>query len=200
MNERPAGEIVIYQTEDGQTKLDVHLERETIWLDAHQMAKLFERDQSVIVRHIGNIYKTRELSPDSTCAKNAQVAADGKIRFMDLYNLDMVLSVGYRVNSRRGTEFRIWATQVLKDHILKGYSMNEKRLREENARLKELKETIAILGRILEEKQLAAPEAEGLLKVITDYSLALSLLDDYDYGKACTIRVRTEPARFRYYL
>ncbi len=195
MNERPAGEIVIYQTEDGQTKLDVHLERETIWLDAHQMAKLFERDRSVIVRHIGNIYKTRELPPDSTCAKNAQVAADGKIRFMDLYNLDMIISVGYRVNSRRGTEFRIWATQILKDHILKGYSINENRLREENARLKELKETIAILGRILEEKQLAAPEAEGLLKVITDYSLALSLLADYDYGRL-TVRGTTAPARF----
>lgn len=195
MNERPSGEIIIYQAEDGQTTLEVRLEQETIWLDAHQMAKLFERDRSVIVRHIWNIYKTRELSPDSTCAKNAQVATDGKIRFMDLYNLDMIISVGYRVNSRRGTQFRIWATQVLKDHILKGYSINEKRLREENARLKELKEAVDILGRIIEERQLAAPEAKGLLKVITDYSLALSLLDDYDYGRL-TVTGAREPAHF----
>jgi len=195
MNQKPSGEIIIYRTEDGHTQLDVRLEQETIWLDAHQMAKLFGRDRSVIVRHIGNIYKTRELSPRATCAKNAQVAADGKIRLMDFYNLDMIISVGYRVNSRRGTQFRIWATQVLKDHILKGYSVNEKRLREENIRLKELKETVDILGRIIEERQLAAPEAEGLLKVITDYSLALSLLDDYDYGRL-TVTGTTEPAHF----
>lgn len=195
MNQKPSGEIIIYRTEDGHTQLDVRLEQETVWLDAHQMAKLFGRDRSVIVRHIGNIYKTKELSPSATCAKNAQVAADGKIRLMDFYNLDMIISVGYRVNSRRGTQFRIWATQVLKDHILKGYSINEKRLREENVRLKELKETIDILGRIIEEKQLAGLETEGLLKVITGYSLALSLLDDYDYGRL-TIQGTTEPARF----
>ncbi len=110
MNQKPSGEIIIYRTEDEHTQLDVRLEQETIWLDAHQMAKLFGRDRSVIVRHIGNIYKTRELSPSATCAKNAQVAADGKIRLMDFYNLDMIISVGYRVNSRRGTQFRIWAT------------------------------------------------------------------------------------------
>lgn len=195
MNQKPSGEIIIYRTEDGHTQLDVRLEQETIWLDAHQMAKLFGRDRSVIVRHIGNIYKTRELSSSATCAKNAQVAADGKIRLMDFYNLDMIISVGYRVNSRRGTQFRIWATQVLKDHILKGYSINEKRLLEENTRLKELKETVDILGRIIEERRLAAPEAEGLLKVITDYSLALSLLDDYDYGRL-TVTGTTEPALF----
>jgi hypothetical protein len=125
-----SGEIIIYQTEDGQAKLDVRLEKETIWLDAHRMGRLFERDRSVIVKHIRNIYKTGELSPNSTCAKNAQVAADGKIRRMDVYNLDMIISVGYKVNSKRGTEFRIWATQVLKDHIVKGYTVNEKRLRD----------------------------------------------------------------------
>ena len=151
-NDIGKGRIVIYQTEDGKTKLEVRLEQETIWLDAHQMGLLFERDRSVIVKHIRNTYKTGELLPDSTCAKNAQVAADGKIRVMDLYNLDMIISVGYRVNSLRGTQFRTWATQVLKDHILKGYSINEKRLREENKRLKELQQAIDLLGRILEER------------------------------------------------
>jgi hypothetical protein len=97
------GEIIIYQPTEGGPRLEVRLERDTIWLDAHQMASLFERDRTVIVRHIRSIYATGELSPGSTCAKYAQVAADGKIRRMDLYNLDMVISVGYRVNSRRGT-------------------------------------------------------------------------------------------------
>jgi len=194
-NDIGKGRIVIYQTEDGKTKLEVRLEQETIWLDAHQMGLLFERDRSVIVKHIRNTYKTGELLPDSTCAKNAQVAADGKIRVMDLYNLDMVISVGYRVNSLRGTQFRIWATQVLKDHILKGYSINEKRLREENKRLKELQQAIDLLGRIVEERQLAGQETEGLLKVVTDYSQALRLLDDYDYNRLA-VADTTEEARF----
>jgi prophage maintenance system killer protein len=195
MNERPAGEIVIYQAENGQATLEVRLEQETIWLNLNQMATLFERDKSVISRHLRNIFESHELEKNSVVAKNATTASDGKTYIVEHFNLDAIISVGYRVNSKRGTQFRIWATQVLKDHILKGYSINEKRLREENARLKELKETIAILGRILEEKQLAAPEAEGLLKVITDYSLALSLLDDYDYGRLA-VTGTTEPARF----
>jgi len=120
--------IVLYRTKDGRAAVDVRLERDNIWLDAHQMARLFERYRSVIVRHIRNVFQTRELDPSSTCAKNAQVAADGKIRQMDLYNLDIIIAVSYRVNSRRGTEFRIWATSVLRDHLLEGYTLNEKRL------------------------------------------------------------------------
>jgi hypothetical protein len=163
------GEIVIYQSEDGTTKLEVRLEGETIWMDAHQMGVLFERERSVIAKHVRNVYATGELQPDSTCAKIAQVAADGKTRMMDLYNLDMIISVGYRVNSRRGTEFRIWASKVLKDHIVKGYSVNEKRLKEQNQRLLELQKAVEILGRVTEERQLAGQEAEGPLKVVTDY-------------------------------
>jgi prophage maintenance system killer protein len=195
MTDMSTGEIIIYQTEDGQTKLDVRFEQETIWLDAHQMGKLFERDRSVIVKHVRNIYMNGELSPDSTCAKNAQVAADGKIRRMDIYNLDMIISVGYKVNSRRGTQFRIWATQVLKDHIIKGYTVNEKRLRDENIRLKELQETVDLLGRIIDQRQLVGQEAEGLLKVVADYSQALKLLDDYDYSRL-TIGDVTKQTRF----
>jgi prophage maintenance system killer protein len=147
------------------------------------MGALFERDRSVIVKHIRNIYRTGELSPDATCAKNAQVAADRKTRVMDLYNLDMIISVGYRVNSKRGTQFRMWATQVLKDHIFKGYTINEKRLKEQNERLRELQQTVDLLGRIVEERKLAGQEADGLLRVIADYSLALRLIDDYDYSR-----------------
>ena len=106
MMETPRGEIVIYRAEDGETGLQVRLEQDTVWLDAHQMAELFQRDRTVIVRHVRNVYETGELSRESTCAKNAQVAADGKTRVMDCYNLDMILSVGYRVNSKRGTQSR----------------------------------------------------------------------------------------------
>ncbi|PIU47496.1 MAG: hypothetical protein COS94_07200, partial [Candidatus Hydrogenedentes bacterium CG07_land_8_20_14_0_80_42_17] len=118
------GQIVIYRASDQSTVLSVKLEAETIWLTTHQMAELFEKDRTVILRHIHNIYKTRELSAAATCAKNAQVAADGRIRKMDFYNLDMIISVGYRVNSRRGTDFRIWATRTLREHIVKSCANN----------------------------------------------------------------------------
>jgi prophage maintenance system killer protein len=190
-----SGEIIIYQTEDGQAKLDVRLEQETIWLSLDQIAVLFGRDKSVISRHLNNVFKSQELLRDSVVAKNATTASDGKTYMVDYYNLDAIISVGYKVNSKRGTEFRIWATQVLKDHIVKGYTVNEKRLRDENARLKELQETVDLLGRIIDQRQLAGQEAEGLLKVVADYSQALKLLDDYDYSRL-TIGDVTDKARF----
>ena len=132
--EGSSGKIVIYQPpEGGGPTLDVRLDRETVWLDAHQMAALFGRDRTVIVRHIRNVYAAGELARETTCAKNAQVAADGKVRQMDIYNLDMILSVGYRVNSRRGTQFRIWATGVLREHLVRGITINRQRI-ETNAR------------------------------------------------------------------
>lgn len=195
MNETAKGEIAIYESEDGSAKLEVRLEDETIWMDAHQMGVLFQRERSVIVKHVRNVYKTGELQPNSTCAKIAQVAADGKTRMMDMYNLDMIISVGYRVNSRRGTEFRKWATQVLRDHVIRGYTINEKRLKEQNQHLLELRRAVDILGRITEERQLVGQEAEGLLKVVSAYSQALKLLDDYDYGKLA-VEDTTDQTRF----
>jgi prophage maintenance system killer protein len=195
MNGESKGEIIIYQAEDGSTTLEVSLKADTVWLDAHQMADLFQRDRTVIVRHIRNIYKTGELVRDATCAKIAQVAKDGKTRVMDFYNLDMIISVGYRVNSLRGTQFRIWATGVLKDHLIKPYSVNEKRLREQNARLIELQETVNLMGRIVEGRELAGDEATGLLRVITDYSYALTLLDQYDH-KQLQIKNTSGQGRF----
>jgi hypothetical protein len=115
-----SGEIIIYQTEDGQAKLDVRLEQETIWLSLDQIAVLFGRDKSVISRHLNNVFKSQELLRDSVVAKNATTASDGKTYRVDYYNLDAIISVGYKVNSKRGIEFRIWASQVLKDHIVKG--------------------------------------------------------------------------------
>ena len=129
-------------------------------------AVFLRRDRSVILRHIRNIYKTSELDLDSTCAKIAQVAADGKVREMDLYNLDMIIGVGYRVNSRRGTEFRIWATSVLREHILKGYTLNEKRLRDQVARLSELQAAVDVMARVIAGKRIVGVETDGLLRVI----------------------------------
>ena len=121
------GEIIIYKSPQGP-EIQVKLEQDTVWLDAHLIAKLFDVNRPAIVKHINNIYKTGELDKQSTCSILEQVAADGKVRKMNLYNLDMIISVGYRVNSKRATQFRIWATKTLKEHLVKGYTINEKRL------------------------------------------------------------------------
>ena len=123
-------EVILYQSPDGEVKLDVRLERETVWLSLTQIATLFERDKSVISRHLGNIFSSGELERDSVVAKNATTAADGKTYQVEYFNLDAIISVGYRVNSMRGTQFRIWATKTLRDHLLEGYTLNEQRLRE----------------------------------------------------------------------
>lgn len=115
------GEIILYQSEDGQTKVEVRVEGESVWLTLNQLAELFQRDKSVISRHIKNVFEEGELRPESVVAKNATTAADGKTYLVDYYNLDMIISVGYRVNSHRGTQFRIWATQRLREYIIKGY-------------------------------------------------------------------------------
>ena len=185
-------EIIIYTTPDGKETFEVNLKEETVWLDAHQLARLFKRDRSVIVRHINNVYSTNELDKKSTCAKIAQVAQDGKKRQMLIYNLDTIISVGYRVNSKRGTQFRIWATNVLKEHLIKGYTINEKRMREDRAKLKEFQKTSRIMERLLQNKALDSTEATGLLKVILDYQKALHLLDEYDFQKLEIKKVTTQ--------
>jgi len=174
-------QIVLYKATDGATALEVRVQSESVWLSAHQMAELFQVDRTGIVRHIQNVYRTKELPRESTCAKNAQVAADGKTRQMDLYNLDVIISVGYRVNSKRGTQFRIWANQVLRDYLIKGYAINDDRLRAHNEKIKELEKTVVMLSEIVDRKSLSADEATGLLKVIADYTFALDLLDRYDH-------------------
>lgn len=169
-------ELVIYRSPDGAVQMDVQLEQETMWLDAHKLGELFGRDRSVILKHIQNIYKTKELDKESTCAKIAQVASDGKVRQMNIYNLDAIISVGYRVNSKRGTEFRIWATNTLKQHIVNGYTVNEKRL-------KELKQSIKLASDISKRKILSGDEASILLQTVSEYASALNLLDDYDHQR-----------------
>jgi hypothetical protein len=176
------GEIVIYKPAKGEVELRVRLEENTIWLDAHQMARIFDIDRSVVVKHVSNIYKTKELEQKSTCAKIAQVASDGKIRKMNLYNLDMIISVGYRVNSQRATQFRIWATKILRKYILQGYAINQKRLLEAKNNFNKLQQTILFLQKQT-KKELVGKQANEILNLLADYSKTFSLLEKYDQGK-----------------
>lgn len=174
-------QIVIYQTADGKTAIDVKLEADTVWLSLNQLSALFERDKSVISRHLKNIFREEELDRDAVVAKNATTARDGKTYEVEYYNLDAVISLGYRVNSMRGTQFRIWANKVLKEYLLKGYSLNEQKLKEQAEQFNSLKRTVNLLGNVLKNKELTSDEAAGLLKVVTDYSYALDILDRYDH-------------------
>ncbi len=179
------GEIIIYKSADNKVQVTVSLDKETVWLDAHQIAKVFDIDRTVIVKHINNIYKTSELSEELTCAKIAQVAADGKVRKMNIYNLDMIISVGYRVNSKRATQFRVWATKTLKDYLVKGYAVNEKRLLEADNKFKELQSAVDFLRQKSKNELLAGQEQE-ILNLLADYSKTLTLLEQYDKEKLST--------------
>jgi len=170
------GEIVFYQSPDGSVKLDVRLEHETIWLNQKQMAVLFDTERSVITKHLKNIFLSEELDQKAVCAFFAHTAEDGKTYKVQYYNLDAIISVGYRVNSKRGTQFRIWATQLLRDHIIKGYTVNTRRLQE-------LQQTIKLVSTLVDSRTLCCNEAIGLLKVVRDYAYALNVLDDYDHGR-----------------
>ena len=177
------GEIIIYQTADGTTQLDVKVEDETVWLDQYQMAELYDTDRTSIVRHIGNIYKSGELAEEATCAIFAQVQEEGGRRVsrkIKYYNLDMIFSVGYRVNSIRGTQFRIWANRVLKEYLIQGYAINAKMQAEQ---LEGLKNAVRLMSNVLETQALSGDEATGLLRVIRDYTYALDTLDRYDYQR-----------------
>ncbi|UBM61383.1 virulence protein RhuM/Fic/DOC family protein [Candidatus Sulfidibacterium hydrothermale] len=177
-------EIKIYKTPDGKTSIEVKLEKETVWLSQKQMAELFDKDSDTIGLHLRNIYKSGELEEFSTTEKYSVVRQEGNRRVkrrIKFYNLDAIISVGYRVNSKRGVLFRKWATQLLKDYLIKGYAINQQRLQKQVNQLNELKETIKILGNTLEYKELTNNESKGLLKIISDYSYALELLDQYDY-------------------
>ena len=172
-------QIEIYQLKNGKTEINVQLDKESVWLNLNQMVDLFDRDKSVISRHISNIFKENELEENSVVAKNATTGSDGKVYQVDYYNLDVIISVGYRIKSQRGTQFRIWANKILKDYLIKGFSINEKRLAQQNEQLKELQYSVKILGNALAFKTLSNDESIGLLKIISDY--ALDILDQYDY-------------------
>ena len=184
----------MYESADGEVSVDVRLERETVWLTQPQMAELFGRDRSVIARHIRNAYGEQELDPESTSAKFAQVRAEGGrnvSRDVDHYNLDMIISVGYRVKSRRGTQFRIWATRTLREHLVSGYTMNERRLAQRG--LHEARQTLDLLSRTLRNQALVDETGSAVLHIITAYTDTWRLLFEYDEGRL-KAPASTEPA------
>lgn len=178
--------IVFYKLEGGNTEISVILDGETVWLSLSQMTELYQRDKSVISRHIHNIFNDGELEKISTVANFATVQTEGEreiTRSIEYFNLDVIISVGYRVKSQRGIDFRIWANRILKDYLIKGYSINEKRLTQQNEQLKELQKSVKILGEVLNQKILSDSESTGLLRIISDYAYALDVLDQYDYQR-----------------
>lgn len=179
--ETKKGEIVIYKSANGP-ELQIRMEGNSVWMTQAQIANLFQTDRTSIGRHMRNILKTAELREKSVCAIFAHTASDGKVYRVQYYNLDMIISVGYRVNSSRATQFRIWATQRLGDYLLKGYSINEKRLKEEhNTQLKELQKTVKLFQNVIATQRTQGYEKD-LLNIILDYANTWSLLNKYDEG------------------
>lgn len=175
------GDIIFYPAGSGDTQIEVKLENETVWLTQDQMAGLFGRDRSVVSKHLSNIFKENELDRNSVSAKNASTGSDGKTYQVEYFNLDVIISVGYRVKSPQGTQFRIWANKILKNYLTKGYALDQKRFQQQSRQLEELKQTVKLLGNVIESKSLNSDEATGLLKVVTDYAYALDVLDRYDH-------------------
>ena len=183
-------QIIIYQTEDGQTQVDVRLENETVWLSTSQMAMLFDKEESNIRRHVINVFKERELERENNVQK---IHVNGIKKPVPYYNLDVIISVGYRVKSKRGTAFRIWARKILKDYLTKGYAVNE-RLRKEQ--IGELRQLVGMLGRTIQNQPLLSnDETNALFEVVTDYTYALDTLDNYDYERL-TINKTTKEEPF----
>jgi len=186
------GAIVIYQSQDGRTHLDVQLRDETVWLTQAQMAMLFQTERSVVTKHIGNIFKTGELERSAVCAKFAQTAADGKIYQTNFYNLDVIIAVGYRVNTKRGTQFRIWATSVLKDYLVRGYALNQRRLAEKG--MAELRGVLDLLAGTLEQYRLVNDTGLVVLDLVRRYGLTWSLLLQYDEDRLSLPAVKHQDA------
>jgi hypothetical protein len=182
------GEIIIYKTAKNEVELKVRMENETVWLDAHQVALLFGVNRPAIVKHINNIYKVNELDENSTCSILEQVAADGKIRKMNLYNLDMIISVGYRVNSKRATQFRIWATKTLKNYLVKGYAINENRLLEAREKFQELQAAISFLQGKAKKELLVGQEGE-ILNLLSNFWIKQIIFT----AKAVNAKLTTTP-------
>jgi prophage maintenance system killer protein/prophage antirepressor-like protein len=176
------GEIVIYQTFKKEVELRVRIEKETVWLTQAQIALLFGTQRPAITKHLNNIFKSGELNKNSVSSILEHTAADGKIYKTQFYNLDTIISVGYRVNSKRATQFRIWATRVLKNYLLNGYAINQKRLLEVKEKFQELQTAIAFLKKKADKKQLIGQERE-ILNLLSDYAKTLTILEQYDKGK-----------------
>lgn len=184
--------VVIYQSAAGKATLEVRLEQESVWLSQAQMVDLFERDVSVVSRHIRNVFKEGELDEKSNLQKMQIANSDRPVTF---YSLDVIISVGYRVKSQRGTQFRQWATRVLRDHLVQGYTINQQRLTEQAEKLAEMQRAMELLSRTLSNQQLVDDTGKEVLQVITDFAYALNLLDRYDHG-TLAIEETSGPAGF----
>ena len=174
----PGGEITVFQAPDGAVRVEVRLERDTVWLTQQQMAELFGRERSVISKHVRNVFREGELDEKSN-VQNLHIAGSDKP--VGYYSLDVIISVGYRVKSARGTQFRIWATGVLRDHMVKGYTVNA-------ARLRDLNKAVRLVADTARRRELSGDEAEALLAVVGEYNRALELLDDYDHQRVAKPR------------
>jgi hypothetical protein len=182
-------QVHLFVSEDGQAQLEVALEQETVWLSQAQMAELFGTKRPAITKHLSNIYKSGELDEQTTCSILEHMAEHGQRYRTKHYNLDAIISVGYRVNSMRATQFRKWATQVLKDHLIQGYTLNQKRLQERGV---EFEQAVALLSRTLRNQQLIAPPGEAVVQVISDYARSWSLLQGYDEQSLTDVGVRQD--------
>ena len=172
-------QIIIFEETSGKTSIEVTFVKDSIWLSQKQMGELFEKDSDTISLHLRNIYKSGELPKNSTTEKYSLVQKEGNRnvkRLVTFYNLDAIISVGYRVNSKKGTQFRIWATKIIKDHLVKGYSLNENRL-------EQLKKTIQLIDRTSKNSTTLLENSTSFLDVLSDYTRALDILDDYDHQK-----------------
>jgi prophage maintenance system killer protein/prophage antirepressor-like protein len=179
--------IVIYRTADGQTSIDVKLEDETVWLSANQMANLFDRDEKTIRKHINNVFSEGELEKENN---THFLRVDGVKQPVAFYSLDVIISIGYRVKSQRGTQFRIWANRVLKEYLVKGYAVN-KALTEQ--RYTELKQLVTVLDRTVKAQEaLTSEDALNLVEVVSDYAYALDTLDRYDYQQLAVEQTTNE--------
>ena len=192
MNEQ--NQILIYQTEDGQTQVDVRMENETVWLSANQMAMLFDREESNIRRHVINVFKEGELDRENNVHF---LHVNGVKKPVPYYNLDVIISVGYRVKSQRGVKFRQWANRILKQYLVKGYAVNDRLRRDQ---LGELRQLVQVVGRTLQSQDVTATtDGQALFDVVVDYTYALDTLDNYDYERLVIERTTTkEPFRATY--
>jgi hypothetical protein len=184
MDNSQASQIYIYETPEGTASIDVRLEQESVWLTQAQMVELFEKSKKTISEHISNIFKEAELNKEAVVRKSRTTASDGKNYNVIYYNLDVIISVGYRIKSKRGTQFRIWASNVLKNYLIQGYAINEKRLKEHAYKYSALQQAVKLLENVsLKKKELSQEEASGLLRIITEYTFALDILDQFDHQK-----------------
>ncbi len=177
--------LVKYEVEEGEVIFDIDRDKETIWATQEEMAKIFDVDRTVIGRHLRNIFKDNELDEEQVCAKNAHTAADGKTYLTKFYNLDAIISVGYRVNSRKATKFRVWETNVLKRYVVDGAAVNERRIRKlPDAKLENLEGTLSMVRRLMAKTELEEGEAKGILEVISRYGKTVEIIQEYDDGEA----------------